>query len=438
MRIRDYFHFLRPRRFYLQIYIALLCALVVGVSMYYGSFYLFAQSRSEAQQSAFDTFAQLASKALPASDAPYESQTKAIKELRASMGTQFAFYASDGTLITSTKSDLPAPDPMQTRSGWMKTNTSVFALKLNDGRWLLGQERSTSQTLQWQALIILLLSLTTALGTYPVVRRLTKRLEKLRNSVEALGSGQLQARVAVEGRDEIADLANSFNRAANRIEELIAAQKKLLANVSHELRSPLARVRMAIELLVEQHGDAQSKLRDEIAKNITEIDHLIDEILLASRLDANPNEQLQNAEFPLHELFEEETKRLNIQANTQIVSLYGDQRLLRRVIRNLLENALRYGKDPEAQLRVLANENSCEITIVDQGPGIPEDERDKIFLPFYRVRGSRERDGGVGLGLAIVKQIVELHSGTVHCESGRNGGSQFVIRLPLRGRPSIA
>ena len=95
---------------------------------------------------------------------------------------------------------------------------------------------------------------------------------------------------------------------------------------------------------------------------------MIDEILLASRLDANPNEQLQNAEFPLHELFEEETKRLNIQANTQIVSLYGDQRLLRRVIRNLLENALRYGKDPEAQLRVLANENSCEITIVDQGP----------------------------------------------------------------------
>src|SRR6185369_10293996 len=181
-----------------------------------------------------------------------------------------------------------------------------------------------------------------------VVRRLGARLERLKAGVEQLGSGDLGARVAVEGRDEVAALAASFNRSAQRIEELIAAHRLLLANCSHELRTPLARISMATSLL----GDgADPKTREELRRDIDELDRLIEEILLASRLEAVSG--LESVEpVDLLALAAEEGAYYDVEAEGTPVTVEGDRLLLRRLVRNLLENARRYGGDGPIELSV--------------------------------------------------------------------------------------
>src|SRR6266567_1042915 len=172
-----------------------------------------------------------------------------------------------------------------------------------------------------------LVALAVGVGAYPVVRRLTSRLERLQAGVESLGAGELSARVKVEGSDEVARLAGSFNRAAGRIEELVGAHKALLANASHELRTPLARIRMAVELMKES---ADPKRKAELEQDITELDALIDEILLASRLDAVKHLDTIE-EVDLLALVAEECARYeNTGLDGQTISVRGDPRLLRR------------------------------------------------------------------------------------------------------------
>src|ERR1019366_4717667 len=154
-----------------------------------------------------------------------------------------------------------------------------------DNRWLLGQHiRQPHRAPLGLIAALIFIALAVGIGAFPIVRRLTARLERLQSSVEALGAGQLSTRVAVEGHDEVARLAASFNRSAERIEALVDAQKSLLANASHELRSPLARIRMAVELM---RTGSQADMGEELTRNIAELDQLIDEILLASRLDSS-------------------------------------------------------------------------------------------------------------------------------------------------------
>jgi signal transduction histidine kinase len=242
-------------------------------------------------------------------------------------------------------------------------------------------------------------------GAYPVARRLTQRLERLQHGVEALGSGQLSARVKVEGRDEVARLAESFNRAAARIEELLAAHKSLLANASHELRTPLARIRMALEL---------GKDKREIERDIAELDALIDEVLLASRLDTVSSLDVIE-ELDLLALAAEEAARYELEAQGEPLVVRGDPRLLRRMIRNLLENARRHGAPP-IEVRVQGR----ELRVCDSGTGVPPAERERIFEPFYSKRGT-------GLGLALVRQIARRHGGEARCL-----GNCFLVELPQR------
>jgi signal transduction histidine kinase len=275
-----------------------------------------------------------------------------------------------------------------------------------------------------------LVALAGAMGAFPIVRRLTRRLERLQASVDALGAGQLSTRVAVEGNDEIASLAASFNRSAARIEALLAAQKTLLSNASHELRSPLTRIRMAIELMQDR---AQPEVRRELMRNMAELDQLIDEILLASRLDAVPD-ALPNSEYvDLTALVAEECAAVDAQLEAQAVSLRGDATLLRRLIRNLLENARRYGEGTPITVRLgIDADQAIKLDVLDNGPGIPAAERENIFEPFYRLPGASERAGGVGLGLSLVRQIAHAHGGVVHYVSPESSGSCFRVLLPLR------
>ena len=287
-----------------------------------------------------------------------------------------------------------------------------------------------------------LVALAVALGAYPVMRRLTLRLEALQRGVERWGAGDLSARVNTECSDEVAFLAKRFNHAAERIETLMVLHKSLLANASHELRSPLARIRMSLELM---NLDAASPQRREISRSITELDQLIDEILLASRLDAKQADAEPFESLDLTGLAAEECSRVNAELQLELtggngavrsdhsLTVQGSARLLRRLIRNLLENARRYSRG-EITLELAQIQRGRQpwaiIKVHDRGPGVPAAQRERIFEPFYRLPGASEQEGGVGLGLALVKSISERHGGSTRCEARPGGGASFIVELP--------
>ena len=284
-----------------------------------------------------------------------------------------------------------------------------------------------------------LVSLAVVVGVFPIIRRLLQRLETLQRSVQRFGEGDLSVRVPEGGQDEVADLARQFNAAAARIEALMDAHKSLLANASHELRSPLTRIRMGLELM--GAGSAPSPaFRQEIERNIAELDQLIDEILLASRLDAREADMGTLEAIDLVGLAAEECARvgaeLDIAPDAVALEARGVAKLLRRAVRNLLENARRYSQGAiELQLACEGHgpDARAVLRVCDHGPGVPPAQRERIFEPFYRLPGASEREGGVGLGLALVRTIAQRHGGSAHCADRPDGqpGACFVLALPL-------
>jgi two-component system OmpR family sensor kinase len=277
-------------------------------------------------------------------------------------------------------------------------------------------------------MMFLVIGLVVAAAAYPVVRRLTRRLERLQKDVDTWGDGDLSVRVAVEGRDEVARLAASFNRAADRIQALVQAQRSLLANASHELRSPLARLRMAAELL---QDEAPAPIREELAHNIAELDQLIGELLLASRLDALTEPGLARETVDLTALLAEECATAGASLSAGPLTFRGEPKLLRRMVRNLLENAGRHGAAPLDVTLSVPAPDALRLDICDRGAGVPVAERELIFTPFYRRAGASEADGGVGLGLSLVRQIARSHGGDVACLPRDGGGACFRVTLPL-------
>jgi len=333
-------------------------------------------------------------------------------------------------------------------------NGPEFVLRMENGQYLhMHMPRSASSGwirppfgFFWT---LTLVGIAVALATYPIIRKLTRRLELLQNGVEKWGAGDLSARVPEGGQDEVAFLASRFNVAAEQIETLVkshesllASQKSLLANASHELRSPLTRIRMGLELMGAQGSPASKK---EIERNITELDQLIEEILLASRLDAREVDLGTVESVDLIGLAAEECARVGAELDVQLgteadssasassaafLPVQGVTKLLRRAMRNLLENARRYAAS-DITVSLSQSRDQVLIRVCDRGPGVPTELRERIFEPFYRLPGATERDGGVGLGLALVKSIAQRHGGTVHCEDQAGGGACFVLQLPL-------
>ncbi|MCU0969147.1 MAG: HAMP domain-containing histidine kinase [Rubrivivax sp.] len=407
---------------------------------------------------------ELLQRSLPAADAPAEVQAEALLDWSARLRLPLALDDAEGRRIAAS----PAFERIDRRFGpgrWheesapggrgpMRGMPSASAIRLDDGRtlWLArpvmalprhgsgppgaGIEppprwpapRGLFDGLGLAALLLVLLAAVAA-GAWPVVRRLTRRLEALQRGVEAFGAGALDHRVAVEGRDEVASLAAAFNRTAGRIEALVRSHRSLLANASHELRSPLARLKMALAMLDDAPAGRRDALRREIAADIAELDALVEEVLLSSRLDAAP--ALDRREHvDLLALATEEGARVQAAVDGEPVAADGDERLLRRALRNLLENARRYGGG-DVSVRVGPGPSATvEVRVCDRGPGVPEALRERIFEPFFRLPGHAEREGGVGLGLALVRQIAERHGGTVRCEPRDGGGSCFVLALP--------
>ena len=287
-----------------------------------------------------------------------------------------------------------------------------------------------------------LVALAVALATYPIVRRLTRHLEQLQQGVQRLGEGDLGVRVPVQGRDEVAFLAERFNQSAARIEALVqsqaavlASQKALLANASHELRSPLARIRMGLELLGGDNDPASQSLRLELVRNIAELDALVEELLLASRLDASEHDLGTVETVDFAGLVAEECARTGRtlelpQGLAQPLAVRGVSVLLRRMVRNLLQSAQRTSAAQAPRIVLQSDAQGVCLQAWDPVLQLAPDQLEHVFEPFWRAPGASEKDGGVGLALALVKAIAQRCQGSVRAHSAPEGGTWLEVHLP--------
>jgi signal transduction histidine kinase len=363
---------------------------------------------------------------LPGPERPVSELQATLERRAARLNVDLAVYGPDGERLAAAGESLPHDPPARYRS-WFRRHgraTTVTLPLSGDRVFVARQTHPSGGGAVAFTLVLLLLAVAVAVGSWPLVGRLTRRLERLRRRVEDLGGGDLKARAPVEGKDEVAHLAQSFNRAADRIERLVDAQRHVLAHASHELRSPLARLRVSLEMM-----PATDEQRDRAARDLAELDGLIDEVLEASRLETA--EGLTRREtVDLLALVAEEGARVDADVGGEVVDVQGDPRLLRRLARNLLENARRHGGDGVVAARVDRRaDGSVRLRVLDRGLGIPEDERDRVFDPFHRPAGRPETGEGYGLGLALVRQIAHAHGGEVRCLSRDGGGTVFEVEL---------
>src|SRR5579863_6506082 len=301
---------------------------------------------------------------------------------------------------------------------------------------------------------ILIAIISSGLVCYILARYLTSPIVLLRAATQKLASGDLTARAGLPGtrrHDEMAELMRDFDRMAERLENLVNAQGRLLTDISHELRSPLARLNVAVELARQRSGPEAGTALDRIDRETNRLNELIQKLLTIARLEAGDEliEKLPvHLEQIVHEIardaaFEAQARRCQVEATVvDDCVVIGSPSLLHSAIENVVRNAIRYTQEGTAvQVRleqgVAIEGDSLQgpeavVRVTDSGPGVPEDALDKLFRPFYRIDDARGRQtGGVGLGLAITDRAVRLHGGTIRVSNRPQGGLMVEIRLPL-------
>lgn len=297
--------------------------------------------------------------------------------------------------------------------------------------------------------ILALAVLVSGIVCYLLGRYLTTDVRRLRAATQQLAAGDLSARAdAPRGRrrDEIAQLVRDFNMMAGRLQDLVTAQSRLLNDISHELRSPLARLSVALGLAWQRTGPDAHSVLERIEMEATRLNELIGRLLTLARLEGG-EDAVQRTPIALDELVLDIAKDADFEAQSRLcrvlcevhdeTTVFGSPSLLHSAVENVVRNAMRHtleGTEVEIELTRESGggQDEAVVRVSDHGPGVPQEALDKLFRPFYRLDDARGRQtGGVGLGLAITERAVRLHGGTVRASNRPEGGLMVEIRIPL-------
>ncbi|WPO66735.1 sensor histidine kinase BfmS [Acinetobacter haemolyticus] len=282
-----------------------------------------------------------------------------------------------------------------------------------------------------------------SLGVYGLILPLERKIRQVRHALNKMKSGDLSLRVPIEGSDEMANLASSYNNMSDHIQRLIEAQRELMRAVSHELRTPVARIRFGMEMLAEE-DDYNYRIQqvDMIDKDIEALNTLIDEIMTYAKLEQG-TPSLDFEEVVLVEVLDQvamETEALKTQKEIELIApslvlkVDAERRYLHRVVQNLVGNAVRYCDNKVRVSGGVRADGQAYVCVEDDGPGIPEEDRSRIFEAFARLDDSRTRaSGGYGLGLSIVSRIAYWFGGTIQVDQSPNlGGARFIMTWPAK------
>ena len=290
---------------------------------------------------------------------------------------------------------------------------------------------------------LMLLIAAGAVFCYVISRYLTKPLEKLGGAAAQIAAGRLETRVdpSLTGRrDEIADLARNFDRMAERIEALITGQRRLLGDISHELRSPLARLTVALGLVKQGPAEEAAEHLERIALEARRLDALIGQLLALTRIDSGVDRG-SAAPFDFANLVQEVANDGDFEARAHARSVtvqradtctvHGFEELMRSAVENVVRNAIRHTAEGTAvEISLECGDGHARLFVRDHGPGVPEEKLHEIFLPFRRASSTSE---GAGLGLAIAERAVSVHGGTIRARNAADGGLTVEIEVPAGG-----
>ena len=306
------------------------------------------------------------------------------------------------------------------------------------------------QGLQTQALRLLVILVIGGIFCFWLSRYLTTPLLKLRKTTNELAEGNLGARVAdklTKRRDEVGQLGRDFNVMAERLESMVKAQQRLLGDISHELRSPLARLGVALGLARQRSGADSNGALDRIERESDNLNEMISQLLTLTRLESGTDVR-KRSEIDLAALVRDVAEDADFEARSvnrsvQVVSsdncsINGVEELLRSAVENVVRNAVRFTPEGTAVEVALTRQNGsgdhfAVISVRDRGKGVPDEALEKIFRPFYRTEDARDRQsgGGTGLGLAITERAVHMHGGSITARNAASGGLSVEMRLPL-------
>ncbi len=371
-----------------------------------------------------------------------------------------SLVAPDGSVWFGTPVDAPGAPELISRtlaSGAVETHFSAEERSLGaapvdfpDGRRYLLMfqwERQPPQALFWGStpgyVRLTGLLFTAVLLCYLLALYLTSPIRKLREATNKLAAGDLSTRVAGrigKRRDEISDLARDFDEMAERIESLITSQQRLTRDISHELRSPLARMNVALEIAKQKSSSDSAPILDRIETESTRLNDMISRLLTLSKLESGA-EEVERVRLDLAEIvrdvaadadFEAQGKGKFVEVSTaDSCAVMGSENLLRSAVENVLRNAVKYTADRTVvDVALTAQNGNAVLTVSDHGGGVPEEELANLFKPFYRVGEARERKtGGIGLGLAIAERAVKAHKGSITAKNTRDG---LAVEIVLR------
>ena len=330
------------------------------------------------------------------------------------------------------------PPPPSTKSRGPVKGQLVVTHRSADGRyWFVAVD--AHETDRWTFFPYYLLVIgTTGLLCWLAAVGIVSPIRRITASMDRFGQGGLSTRVNIERQDEIGGLARSFDEMAERLQRLVVSERRLLQDISHELRSPLARLKFSVKL-TRTAPDANVAL-DRVERDVNRITSLLSEIVEVTRMEGEPSTRKWQ-KVDLGELVEETVSDCGVEAQFRGCSIRvegkinnevaGDGELLRRAFENVLRNAIRYSPEQtKIEVTLAGTGQGAIIAVRDRGPGVPAEFLANIFQPFFRVEEARESDtGGIGLGLSIARRAVQLHGGTIAAENA-NPGLRVTIAIP--------